>query len=409
MSLCKSCGELLIKASDSLREVKMIRVSSDQEVGISLIMFFLFAGLLFFLVNGCSNPEPKKLPVLRIGHAPHDHHAPFYIAAMNPDFFLKDGGIYLEEITFGKEYVLMADERPLAEVIVTTSTGGKKLVRTLDEELNDITFGGVPAMLSFIDQGSDMQILMPVMSEGDGLVVNNDIPADNWEEFADYVRSRKEPVKIGYKIALSVQGLILEKALKSAAIPFAQNTDDTKAETGVVLVNLYGAKNLIPALENGIIDGFVVNQPYVAYAVQQGKGKMIASLSDLPPDGKWKNNPCCALAGNRKYVTRHPQVVEQFLILLLRANRFINQYPEKSADQIARWLNISPEIERLSLPTIKYIVDYDDNWNRGVDSWVEMMIEAGKIRGDVKTAYEAGHLHRKIYDMSTFTKAKSKE
>ena len=369
-------------------------------------LFSVLLCFIFLIISGCSQPEPEKLPVLRVGHAPHDHHAPLYIAAMNPDFFRKNGGIYLKEVTFGKEYILIVDERPIAEVVIDSSTGGKKLIRTLDEGLNDITFGGVPAMLSFIDQGSDIRILLPIMSEGAGLVVKDELPVTSWTEFVKYVKDRKEPLKIGYKIAISVQNLIFETALQSVSVPFAMNDDDTANDAKIVLVNVFGAKNLIPALQNGVIDGFVVNQPFVAMAEQQGVGKMIASLSELPPAGKWKNNPCCALAGNNKYVAGYPQVIEPFLTLLLRSNRFISQKPEQSAEQIAQWLGIDPEIEQLSLPTIKYKTDYDDDWHRGVNFWVESMIATDKLNKNVKEVHEEGILHQKIYDMQIFTRAR---
>jgi NitT/TauT family transport system substrate-binding protein len=369
---------------------------------------FLLLSLMCFMAivnSGCHRSEQKTLPVLRIGHAPHDHHAPLYIAAMNPEHFKNNGGIFLKEISFRKEYILVGDNKQLAQVIIDSSTGGKKLIRTLDEQHNDITFGGVPAMLSFIDTGSEMEILLPVMAEGAGLVMHKELPLKTWDEFVAYANNQDEPVKIGYKIAVSNQNLIFETALKSVSLPFSKNGDESNKNVKVVLINLFGSKNLIPAMQNGIIDGFVVNQPFVAMAEHKGVGKMITSLSDLPPAGKWKNNPCCALAGNKRYVAEHPEVIEQLLSLLLRANQFISQNPEQSATQIAEWLGIDPEIERLSLPTIKYTTDFDEDWHRGVNFWVDSMIESDKLKKNVKTAHEQGTLNKKIYNMQTFNRA----
>ena len=370
---------------------------------------FPYWSLLFLLLltlSACTQPEPEKLPTLRIGHAPHDHHAPLYIAAMNPDFFRENGGVYLKEVSFRKEYILISNNRELANVIIDSTTGGKKLIRTLDENLNDITFGGVPAMINFIDKGSEIEILLPVMSEGAGLVVHKDMPVSKWEEFVQHVNTQTKPLKIGYKTAVSNQNLIFETALKSVSIPFTKNGDDPPDGTKIILVNLFGAKNLIPATQNGVIDGFVVNQPFVAMAEYKGAGKMIASLSDLPPAGKWKNSPCCALAGNKKFVAAHPQVVDQLLALLLRANKFITENTEQSAQQIAKWLDIDPEIERRSLPTIKYTTKYDEDWKRGVDYWVESMVEAEKLNKNVKTAREKDKMEETIYNMQPYTRAR---
>lgn len=365
----------------------------------------LLVTLLF--TAACSSQSSKEIPLLRIGHAPHDHHAPLYIAAMNPDYFKHHGGIYLRQINFRSDYELVEGDRPLARVVINQSTGGEKLIRNLDENLNDLSFGGVPAMLSYIDRGSDFKILLPVMSEGGGLVVRKDLPVSNWQEFAALVRQEEKPFKIGYKTAVSVQNLIFETALQAEQIPFAQSNGDNTG-VDIVLINLFGAKNLIPALENGIIDGFVVNQPFVAMAMHKGSGKLIAQLGDLPPAGKWKNNPCCALAGNNQYVSSQPQAVQALLTLLLRANSFIGQYPEQSAGQIAEWLGIEPEIERLSLPTISFNLEYTEDWNRGVDFWVESMVTAANLNSKVKVAYEQGMLRPTVYNMELYARARQK-
>ena len=161
--------------------MRKIAIAFTQNRALQAYTFPILLCFLFILFSGCSQPEPQQLPTLRIGHAPHDHHAPLYIAAMNQDFFKENGGVYLKEITFRENYILIVNDRPVAEIIIDSGTGGKKLIRTLDENLNDITFGGVPAMLSFIDKGSEMEILLPVNAEGAGLVVKTNMPVANWE------------------------------------------------------------------------------------------------------------------------------------------------------------------------------------------------------------------------------------
>ena len=45
------------------------------------------------IVSGCKKTQ-EPLPILHVGHAPHDHHSPLYVAAMKPDHFKNNGGIY---------------------------------------------------------------------------------------------------------------------------------------------------------------------------------------------------------------------------------------------------------------------------------------------------------------------------
>ncbi|MFH1216713.1 MAG: ABC transporter substrate-binding protein [Pseudomonadota bacterium] len=357
------------------------------------IACFFICLLTLIGLSGCG--QEKKAPILRIGHAPQDHHAPLYIAAMNGDYFREHGGIWLKENVSRHEYELMDQKRLLAKVVIDSSTGGKELVQRLAEHQYDMGLGGVPAMLSFIDQGSAIRIVAPIMADGAGLVVRPDMAVASWVEFVSFVRAGEQPVKIGYKIAVSVQNLIFEQALKESGLSYDRDQEDTGAM--VRLINLYGEKNLLPALENGLVDGFVANQPFLALAEEKGIGKVAATLGDLPPEGKWRGIPCCALAAADSYVSDHPEVVEAMVTLMMRANRFIKEYPEKSGDQIAQWLAIDPGVERKSLPTISYIEEYNDDWERGVTFWVETMIAAGLLKEKVKDAYGQDHLSDLIY------------
>ncbi len=347
----------------------------------------------------------ETLPIVRIGHAPHDHHSSFYIAAMNPDFFKANGGVYLKERIFRKEYVLYSGERPLAQVLIDSGTGGKELIRQLSEGYFDISFGGFPAMLHFIDQGSSIKIISPVMSQGAGLVVRNDLPINNWSEFVDHVRHRKDPLKIGYKMAVSVQNLIFEQALRETGIPHAREIDDPQAK--IILLNLYGAGNLIPALRDGLIDGFVVMQPFIALAEEKRAGKVVSMLSDLPPPGKWKGHPCCALAANVTYLQAHPEITETFLTLLMRATLFLANNPAESASQIGRWLDMPATVEEKSLQTILFTTEFSDSWDRGVGFWVESMMESGMLSGKIKQAYQQNRLEELIYNRELYKRAKA--
>ncbi|MCG8686969.1 MAG: ABC transporter substrate-binding protein [Desulfobacterales bacterium] len=357
------------------------------------------------MLASCQPEAP--LPVLRIGHAPHDHHAPLYVAALNPSYFEQNGKIYLKEIQPFKIYELISNERAIALVEIDSSTGGKELIRKLAENHFDLSFGGVPAMLNFIDQDYDIKILTPVMSEGAGLVVRKNMPVTNWPEFISFAKLSDKPVKIGYKVDISVQNLIFERALAEENIVLSRELSGSGAQ--IVVTNLYGAKNLIPALENKLIDGFVVMQPFISQAEIRGSGKMISTLSQMPPKGQWVGHPCCALAGNKAYIAKHQAVVEDMATLMLRANEFLNRFPDKSASQVAQWLNTSPEVELRSMPTIRFIPGKNEAWNKGMAFWVDSMIDQGIINGKVKQAFLAGSLDSLIYDEQIYSKAREKK
>ena len=252
-------------------------------------------------------------------------------------------GIDLKEVIFKKEYQLYSGNQLLANLHVDSSTGGKELIRKLTENIFDMSFGGVPALLKFIDEGKQIHIIAPSNAEGAGLVMDRKLPIQTWIEFLAYVKASQKPVRIGYKIAVSVQNIIFEEALKSSGIVYSWDLNDSKAK--VTLINLHGAKNLIPALADGLIDGFVIMQPFVALAEEKKVGRAVAMLNDLPPERKWKGSPCCALAASDSFLQTHPLVSEALTTLMLRANRYIVNEPKKSAAQIAKWLGMPISVE----------------------------------------------------------------
>lgn len=174
----------------------------------------------------------------------------------------------------------------------------------------------------------------------------------------------------------------------------------------VSLVNLFGAQNLTPALKDGLVDGFVVMQPFVAMAEEQGAGRLVALLGDLSPDGQWKGIPCCAFAGNMESVTQYRPEVEAFLSLMMRASKYLVRNQDQAAGKVAGWLGVVEEVERRSLPTISFSNEFTDQWERGTNLWITTLIEKGSLKGRVKTAFEEGHVSDVIYDLDLYENAR---
>jgi NitT/TauT family transport system substrate-binding protein len=304
----------------------------------------------------------------------------------------------LKPLEYRREYELIAAEKSLARVVIDSSTGGIELIRKLAEDQFDLSFGGVPAMLLLIDQGSPIKILSPANFEGAGLILREDLPIDDWDGFLAYLREHRKPLRIGYKIAMSVQNLIFEQALDASGIRYSETLADDSVD--IILVNLYGPKNLIPALQNGLIDGFVVNQPFLAQARYQGVGKLVARLSELPPEGKWRNYPCCAVAARGLFIDSHPEIASALFELLQHANRFIGEHPEQSAAQIAEWLGTPLEVETDSLSSMSFSAEMDARWENGVNTWVETMIDRYFLKGRVRDAHDQGELSELLYPRS---------
>ncbi len=364
--------------------------------------FFCIALLLLVLVS-CSF-EPEHLPTIRVGHAPHDHHAALYVAAQLPAYFKQHGGLYLEEIKFKERYRLIDHGEPIAEVEIQNSPGGGQLLRKLSEKQLDLVLGGVPAMIKQIDEGSSLRIVAPLMSDGAALVVNKALAISDWQSFVRMVKSSQRPVRIGYKIDYSVQQLIFEQALQAEGIRFAH--EGQGEQVALQIYNLHGAQNLIPAMKNGLIDGFVVMQPFVALAEYQQVGTAVAQLADMPPAPKWAGQPCCAIAANGPLLTRQRELLEKMVALLLRANRYLQEHQEQGAQLVAGWLGNPDEVEKLSLPTINYLVDFPDEWHQGISFWLDSLEKGGRLKGIIHSAEQSEAVEALLYDMSIYRQAR---
>ncbi|MEN8142720.1 MAG: ABC transporter substrate-binding protein [Thermodesulfobacteriota bacterium] len=360
--------------------------------------------ILSLLPAGCNRQE-TVLPTVRIGHVPHDHHSALYIAASNPEFFRANGNLYLEEITPRKKYRLMAGNRPQAMIILTPASDCRDLIKNLGEGRLDLAFGSITTNLHFIDLGQPLKIAAPIMAEGASLVMSKNFPAGNWAEFVSYAKARQEPIRIGYKVNFS-HNLILENALQHSGLSFSKQIDQPGSE--ITLINLHGARNLLPALQRRLIDGFVVDQPYSSLAEFQNIGKTIVELHELPPENYWQNHPCCVVSIHNNFYGQQPEVSQQLITLFLRANRYIQTNRDESILQVAKWLELPVEVEKKSIPTIMFKTGYDNDWKRGVDFLISSLINGEKLNNLVKKAYEKNRADELIYQLDLFEQA-SKE
>ena len=314
------------------RHVRFVASGLGFSVQVAGLLLLALLGLL----AGCHAPEPPP-PLLRVGHAPHDHHATLFVAATYPDRVQTAAGAHLVEREFAKRYELVEGSRTLARLSIDASTGGRGLIRRLAEDQLDLSFGGVPAILVQIDQGAPIRMLSPVMTDGAGLVMSNALPVRTWAEFLDYARqSRDEPLRIGYKAALSVQNLLLEQRLADAGISYAKSS--AAADVQIRLVNLSGARHLVPALRHGLVDGFVSMQPYLALAEADGRGRLVTLLSGMTDAAPGHGYPCCAIAARTAALDAHGEAIARFVDLMRVATDFIHNEPDLSADAVSAWL-----------------------------------------------------------------------
>ncbi len=351
------------------------------------IVFALGVLLFVLFAVGCENEEPQpvvdapvapvdevvvaNIPIgdvvinpdatpLKIGFVKQDHHSAVFVAALRNELMHASYPVYL--IPLGENfYALIKDNTHIAEIEFIQSQGAINVPNNMIAGLFELGFGGVVPFVASIDQGNPITIVSPLHQRGDMLVVTADNEAvTDWDSFLVWVRSSDEPVTVGFKSPKAVALIIFQSALSEADVPFAMSGSDID-NASVILYNAQGQPNLNPALQEGLIDAYVSNNPACAMAEHNGIGKCVAELSMLPP-GDFENHPCCAIAATEDVLVAKPHEVAAALELFAYATEFINENPEEAAAAASEWIGTPVEVELISMATSLYDVHVTQDW-----------------------------------------------
>jgi len=333
----------------------------------------VLAGAAAAVLIGCQGEPPAttEAPSIRLGHVGHDHHLALYVAALEGERFKKDFGLYLKEVKAKEVYDLVDGEKALARLNFIKVGGGARMPAAMSRGEIQIGLGGVTAVAKFADGGQSFKILCPLQTDGDMLVMQKDSSVTDWASFVKAAKEGGKPIKIGYKAPVAVAKMIFERALVAEGIAYGYDATDPK--TRVVLVNFGSEKSPIPMMESKAIDGFVMNQPGVAVAVNKGLGKVVSELRDLPPEGKWVNHPCCCICATQQTLETYPEILKALFKVILLSTQLINQDQDLAIDCASRWTKYDLAVEKDSVPTITYLAEPTDSWVAGMKTWAEMV------------------------------------
>ena len=248
----------------------------------------------------------------------------------------------------------------------------------LAQGIIDVGLGGTAPVLAACDRGAPVKLIAPLHSKGNMLVVRPDLPVQSWQEFVTLVRNSETSFRMGYKSPMAVAKLLLEDALRYEGIAFGGGPTD--AGVRVNMINVKEDGNLNVSLSQGLIDGYVGNNPFPAIGVEKGIAKIVCALEDLPP-GRFRDHPCCCIAANMRSLAGKEDAVVGLLVLLLQANETINDDLDAVVPIACRWIGAGEEVERMSIPTSGYSLEPDAAWHEGMGMWFDVMNDLGVFQG----------------------------
>jgi len=370
---------------------------------------FLILLLMSAFSSGCKQKEAESNkstePVtIKVGHVGHDHHTALFVALDNAEQFAQESGISVKTVEEFKFYELFDKGQKIADIQVVKVGGGSKMPTALAQNVIEVGFGGVAAVLACIDSGAPVKLISPLHYKGDMFVVKPDFKAKTWEEFVAAAKAAEKPIRIGYKDPVAVAKVIFEEALKHEGISFGG--DLSQQGLKVHMINVKGGGILNVALSGDLVDGYVGNNPFPAIAVEKGLGRIICDLEELPP-GTFRNHPCCCIAANSQIMQEKSEAIIDLLVLFLQATETINNDTDIAVASAVKWIGTSEEVEKMSIPTSGYSMESSEMWHQTMAQWIKAMqgmeIFKNKLQG-----LESEQVAPIAYDFSLLEKARKK-
>ena len=371
---------------------------------LSLILLLMSIILPVCKQKEAEPPESTTPVTINVGHVGHDHHTALFVALDNAEQFAQQSGISTKTIEEFKFYELLDKGQKIADIRIVKVGGGSKMPTALAQNVIEVGFGGVAAVLASIDSGAPVKLISPLHYKGDMFVVKPDFKANTWEEFVALAKAAEKPIRIGYKNPVAVAKVIFEEALKHEGISFGG--DLSQQDLKVHMINVKGGGKLNVALSGDLVNGYVGNNPFPAIAVEKGLGRIICDLEELPP-GTFRNHPCCCIAANSQIMQEKSEAIIDLLVLFLQATEAINKDTDTAVASAVKWIGTSENVERMSIPTSGYSMDSSQMWHQTMTQWINAM-HGMEIFKDKLQGLESGQAAEIAYDFSLLEQARKK-
>lgn len=169
------------------------------------------------------------------------------------------------------------------------------------------------------DLGADVQIAAWNHVNGSALTVRHDI--DRLDQLA------------GETVAIpawwSIHNVILQKMLRASGLTPVIRDSPSAARGTVALVPMAPA-DMLPALQNKVIGGYVVADPFNAAAELKNVGKIHRFLGDV-----WRDHACCVTMMRGDLIRHRPAESAAFMDALVQAQLFSRTHRPDTAKALA--------------------------------------------------------------------------
>ena len=176
----------------------------------------------------------------------------------------------------------------------------------------------------------------------------------------------------------------------------------TSASGGSVIVMYAKGTGPMPTLlGTDQIDGYIAWQPFVEVPPMAGIGKVLVYSGDLPPEGKWKDHPCCVFTATQGMISENPDLANAMTAALILSTHYLEEHPEESAEITADWLAgkgnftygdisvSSVDVLQRAFPTVKFVNEPSEGWMDSNIEFVYALRELEVLTGSLKNSTDA--------------------
>lgn len=184
--------------------------------------------------------------------------------------------------------------------------------------------------------GADVRITAWNHTNGSSLTVRPDIA-----ELADLA---------GESVAIpawwSIHNVVVQKMLRSTGLTPVMR-EAPSAGAGTVALLPMAPADMLPALDNGVIGGYVVADPFNAAAEARDVGHIHRFLGDV-----WRDHACCVTMMRGELLRHRPEAAAGFMDALVRAQAWARDNRPETAALLAG--NYLPQPEPVILRALTY-------------------------------------------------------
>ncbi|WP_028313156.1 ABC transporter substrate-binding protein [Desulfatibacillum aliphaticivorans] len=326
----------------------------------------------------------SSTPTIKMAYILSDHHAPLMLAASNGEMFEEKYKTWLKPLNPAKLYELYDNGSPIARVQLIPTKKGPDVEKLVAQGSVDIAISGTQAILMSVDKGVDTKIISPLQTAGNVFVLNKDVPAQDWKAFVSHVKGQGKQFKIGMPGPHTVAAIIFRSALEYEGVSYTEDSTNRKAD--VLFINMKGHGNLVAALNNKISEGIIGAQPFPSVTIDQGVGRLILNLQDVPPAQRWAGHACCSLEATSKFLTQDPALAAKALSLMALGVDLANTRKDLTAKTCSAWLGVSESVETVAMQSMTYTTTATPRWVSSVDEYAKTMDGMGMFTGKLQGA-----------------------